>query len=245
VPPTLDCDKVLDDWKSELAKSAANLTSAVCCYAGEDYSTLARVHESVGFTTSLYRTERIARTREIASFAHALDISAVSCHIGFIPADPQEVLYKELVELTRILCDACAEHEQNFVLETGQETATVLLSFIADVDRPNLKVNFDPANMILYGSGDPIEALTLLQQHVLSVHCKDGRSPVPGSGMLGSECALGDGEVDFPAFLRQLKRMNYTGSLTIEREEPNLQQKRADVQTAIVRLKEWKADEGL
>ncbi|RZU39096.1 sugar phosphate isomerase/epimerase family protein [Edaphobacter modestus] len=245
VPPTLDCGKVLDDWKSELAISGVNVTGAVCSYAGEDYSTLARVHESVGFTTSLYRAERIARTREIAAFAHALGIYAVSCHIGFIPADPQEVLYAELVELTRVLCDACAEHKQNFVLETGQEAATVLLSFIADVSRTNLKVNFDPANMILYGSGDPTEALALLQEHVLSVHCKDGQSPVPGSGLLGSECALGDGEVDFPAFLGQLKRMGYTGSLAIEREEPNLQQKLKDIQTAIGRLKEWKADAGL
>jgi sugar phosphate isomerase/epimerase len=113
------------------------------------------------------------------------------------------------------------------------------------VSRNNLKVNFDPANMILYGSGDPIEALTLLREHVLSVHCKDGQSPVPGSGLLGSECALGDGEVDFPAFLGQLKRMGYTGSLAIEREEPNPQQKMKDIRTAVGRLKEWKADAGL
>lgn len=245
VPPAVDCDKVLDDWKVRLTASGVTVTSAVCSYAGEDYSNLERVHESVGFTTFTYRAERIARTREIANFAHALGISAVSCHIGFIPADAQEPLYTELLELTRVLCDACAEHRQDFVLETGQESAAVLLGFIADVDRSNLKVNFDPANMILYGSGDPIEALALLNGHVLSVHCKDGQSPVPGSGLLGSECALGDGEVDFRAFLQQLKRMEYTGSLTIEREEPNLQQKKADVQTAIARLKQWKTEAGL
>ena len=44
-------------------------------------------------------------------------------------------------------------------LETGQETADGLLQFIADVGRDNLFVNFDPANMILYGTGEPIEAL--------------------------------------------------------------------------------------
>jgi len=245
VPPTVDCGKGLDDWKTELAASGVAITSAVCSYAGEDYSNLERVHESVGFTTPNYRTERIARTCEIARFAHELGISAVSCHIGFIPADPRETLYTELLELTRVLCDACAEHGQSFVLETGQESAGVLLGFIADVSRVNLKVNFDPANMILYGSGDPIEALSLLHEHVLSVHCKDGRSPVSGSGFLGSECALGEGEVDFPAFLGQLKRMGYRGSLTIEREEPDLQQKKADIRTAITRLKQWKAEAGL
>lgn len=245
VPPTVDCKKSFEDWKIALAESGVTITSAVCSYAGEDYSDLERVHESVGFTTPKYRAERIARTREIAAFAHGLGISAVSCHIGFIPADSHDPLYTELLDLTRILCDACAEHGQSFVLETGQESAAVLLGFIADVDRSNHKVNFDPANMVLYGSGDPIEALTLLHQHVLSVHCKDGRSPVPGSGLLGSECALGDGEVDFSAFLQQLRRIEYTGLLTIEREEPDLERKKADIRTAIARLKYWKANTGL
>ena len=245
VPPSVDCAKVLSEWKVELPESGVIFTSAVCSYDGEDYSSLERVHESVGFTTPKYRTARMARTREIAEFGHALGIAAVSCHIGFIPADPAEPLYTELLDLTRVLCDTCDAFEQDFVLETGQESAVVLLGFIADVDRPNLKVNFDPANMVLYGSGDPIEALALLQSHVLSVHCKDGRSPVAGNGLLGTECALGDGEVDFPAFLRQLKCMNYRGQLTIEREEQNTAQKKVDIQTAIERLSKWKTDAGI
>jgi sugar phosphate isomerase/epimerase len=244
VPPGVDCDQALSDWKTALAAGDVIFTNAVCSYAGEDYSDLERVHESVGFTTPAYRLERIVRTREVVKFAHALGISAVSCHIGFIPSDLQQPLYTELLELTRVLCDACAEYGQDFVLETGQESAEVLLGFIADVSRSNLKVNFDPANMILYGSGDPIEALTLLQEHVLSVHCKDGRSPVH-SGFLGSECALGDGEVDFRAFLLQLKRMGYKGLLTIEREEPDLEQKKTDIQKAIERLRQWKAEVGI
>jgi sugar phosphate isomerase/epimerase len=244
IPPGVDCDRALPEWKAELPNSGVVVTGAVCSYAGEDYSDLERVHESVGFTTPKYRAERITRTKEVADFAHSLGIGSVSCHIGFVPEDSQAELYRDMVELTRELCDACAGFDQSFVLETGQESAAVLLRFIADVDRPNLKVNFDPANMIFYGSGDPIQALGMLSEHVLSVHCKDGNSPKePGS--LGSECALGDGEVDFPAFLRQLKLMGYTGALTIEREEPNMEQKNADVRTAIERLKSWKADAGL
>jgi L-ribulose-5-phosphate 3-epimerase len=245
VPPSVDGAKALAEWKVELPASGVKFTSAVCCYDGEDYSSLERVHESVGFTTPKYRAERMERTRDIAEFAHALGIAALSCHIGFIPADPAEPLYTELQDLTRVLCDTCATYEQDFVLETGQESAVVLLRFIADVDRLNLKVNFDPANMVLYGSGDPIEALDLLQPHVLSVHCKDGSSPVAGTGLLGTECALGDGEVDFPAFLQQLKRVNYQGQLTIEREEQNPVQKRADIHRAIERLTKWKADAGI
>jgi sugar phosphate isomerase/epimerase len=240
VPPSLDCATAVPDWKAALAASPVVITGAVCSYAGEDYSDLASVHESVGFTTERYRAERIARTKEVSKFARELGVGAVSCHIGFIPADRSEPLYAELVDVTRMLCDAIAANEQNFVLETGQESAKVLLGFLADVGRPNLKVNFDPANMILYGSGDPLQALALLQSHVLSVHCKDGRSPVAGSGMLGQECALGKGEVDFPGFLSLLKQINYNGALTIEREEPNRAQRIADVHIAIERLKLWK-----
>jgi L-ribulose-5-phosphate 3-epimerase len=240
VPPSLDCATAVPDWKAALDGSPVIITSAVCSYAGEDYSDLATVHESVGFTTERYRAERIARTKEVSKFARELGVGAVSCHIGFIPADRSEPLYTELVDVTRVLCDAIAANEQNFVLETGQESAEVLLGFLADVGRPNLKVNFDPANMILYGSGDPLQALALLQSHVLSVHCKDGRSPVAGSGMLGQECALGNGEVDFPGFLSLLKQINYNGALTIEREEPNRAQRIADVHIAIERLKLWK-----
>jgi sugar phosphate isomerase/epimerase len=241
VPPTVDCRKALPEWKAELANSGVVVTGAVCSYAGEDYSNLEQVHESVGFTTPKYRAERIARTKEVADFAHSLGIGSVSCHLGFVPEDSQAELYRDMVKLTRELCNACAGFGQNFVLETGQESAAVLLRFIADVGCPNLKINFDPANMILYGSGDPIEALGLLREHVLSVHCKDGHSPKqPGS--LGSECALGDGKVDFPAFLRQLKQMGYIGALTIEREEPNMEKKNADVLIAIERLRSWKTD---
>ncbi|WP_260706671.1 sugar phosphate isomerase/epimerase family protein [Edaphobacter flagellatus] len=240
IPPSIDCASAVKDWKTTLANSPIVLTSAVCCYEGEDYSNLERVHESVGFTNAKYRPERIARTKEIASFAREFGIRAVSCHIGFIPAASAEPLYAELIDVARDLCDAMAKNGQNFVLETGQESAPVLLQFFADVDRANLKINFDPANLILYGYSDPVQALKLLQQHVVSVHCKDGRSPA-GAGLLGHECALGDGEVDFPAFIRQLKQMNYTGPLTIEREEPNLVQKTADIHTAIQRLEAWKA----
>ncbi|MBS1823073.1 MAG: sugar phosphate isomerase/epimerase [Acidobacteria bacterium] len=241
VPPTLNCASAVVDWKTALSTSPVIVTSAVCSYAGEDYSDLATVHESVGFTTGRYRAERIARTKEVARFAHELGVRAVSCHIGFIPAERSEPLYGELVALTQEICTDLAANGQDFVLETGQESAKVLLGFLADVGKENLKVNFDPANMVLYGSGDPLEALGLLQSHVLSVHCKDGRSPVPGSGLLGKECALGDGEVDFPGFLKTLKGFNYSGVLTIEREEQDPVQRAADIRTAISRLRQWMA----
>ncbi|CAN5505806.1 sugar phosphate isomerase/epimerase [soil metagenome] len=241
IPPEVSCDTAVDAWAAALKSSQVAITSAVCSYQGEDYSDLATVHKTVGFTTPELRADRIARTQAVSDFAHALGIGAVSCHIGFIPSDSSEALYTELCELTQGLCDYCGRHGQNFVLETGQESAEVLLGFIRDVARTNLKVNFDPANMIMYDSGDPLAALDILSPHVVSVHCKDATSPVAGSGLLGSECRLGDGKVDFPAFLAKLKAIQYRGLLAIEREEQNLAARTADVHTAVARLKQWQA----
>jgi L-ribulose-5-phosphate 3-epimerase len=238
VPPSLDVATALPAWNSALSSGDVYFSSAVCAYEGEDYADLERVHQTVGFTAPGYAAARIARTREVSNFAAGLGLKALSCHIGFIPEDRSNPIYDDLLGIARELCDACAANGQDFVLETGQESAKTLLQFLADVERPNLKVNFDPANMILYGSGDPIEALGMLKEHVLSVHCKDGVSPA-GPGQLGKEVALGDGEVDFPGFLKALKQMNYTGLLTIEREEPDAAQRAADIRTGIERLQVW------
>ena len=244
IPPAVDCTAAVAEWKTALATSSIAITSAVACYEGEDYSTLAKVHDTVGFTSPRYRAERIARTKEIATFASAFGITAVSCHIGFIPEDRSEQLYADMIAVAREICDALASAGQSFVLETGQESSEVLLQFIADVDRPNLKINFDPANLVIYGLDDPLQALSVLRQHVVSIHCKDSVPPA-APGQMGHEVRLGDGAVDFPGFLKLLKEIGYTGPLTIEREEPNKEVKIADVHTAISRLKNWKAEVGL
>jgi L-ribulose-5-phosphate 3-epimerase len=242
VPPDLRCDVVLDDWVNGLSESQVSITSAVCCYMGEDYANLETIHKTVGFTTESLRLDRIARTKEVSEFARAIEIPALSCHIGFIPSNTDETLYKDLCDLTKLLCDYCGNNGQNFVLETGQESADVLLSFIHNVNRQNLRVNFDPANMIMYKSGDPLAALEIVSAHVSSVHCKDAYSPVAGTGRLGEECTLGDGEVDFPSFLQKLKKLDYRGALSIEREELNIEKRIADIKTGILRLKGWKAN---
>jgi sugar phosphate isomerase/epimerase len=135
------------------------------------------------------------------------------------------------------ICEHQSAHGQNFTLETGQETADALLAFIGDVGRSNLKINFDPANLILYGMGDPVSALHTVSTHVTSVHCKDGVSP-DRSGSLGKECRLGSGEVDYPAFLGALKQLGYTGILSIEREEPDASRRDEDIRHAVSFLRD-------
>ncbi|HAD60049.1 MAG TPA: Fe-S cluster assembly protein HesB, partial [Planctomycetaceae bacterium] len=128
---------------------------------------------------------------------------------------------------------------------TGQETADHLLHFIADVERDNLYINFDPANMILYGTGEPIEALRKVGKHVRSIHCKDATwAAEDRRGQdWGAEVALGDGDVGMEDYLRTLHELGYDGPLTIEREIPEdpVQQK-ADIGKAVSLLEELRTN---
>jgi len=177
------------------------------------------VQRTVGFIPEVTREVREQRMMEVSDFASQLGIRSVATHVGFVPEEANHPDYLAVREMVRRLCDFAASHQQTFALETGQERAEVLREFLLDVNRRNLGINFDPANMILYGTGDPIESLAVVGQHVLSVHCKDGDWPPAGvPGALGEEKPLGKGSVDLKAFLAGLKKIGYKGPLTIERE---------------------------
>ncbi len=225
-------------WDDALRAARFTPVTAVCAYTGEDYADIPTVQRTVGLVPEATRTERVARTKAVADVAKQLGIDSVACHIGFVPEDPNEGLYAQIRDVARDICDHCAKNGQNFTLETGQEPAHVLLQFIDDVARPNLKINFDPGNMILYGTGDPIEALGVLAKHVVSVHCKDGDWPPRDKPeALGTERALGEGSVGVEAFIHKVKEVGYRGVLAIEREEPNQDVRNADIRKAVKLLK--------
>jgi sugar phosphate isomerase/epimerase len=238
-PGELDLRGKAEAWEAALRDEDFTVVTAVCSYRGEDYADIPTVQRTVGLVPGNTRAQRIERTKQVAAVAAKLGISSVACHIGFVPHETKNPLYGEILNVAREICDYCAPLHQSFTLETGQEPAEVLLRFIADVDRPNLKINFDPANMILYGTGDPIDALRALGKHVVSVHCKDGDWPPKGeSDALGKERALGQGSVDFPRFIATLKDIGYTGILSLEREELDATQRAADIRTGLMLLKE-------
>ena len=135
--------------------------------------------------------------------------------------------------MVRRICDHAASHGQTFALETGQESAEVLLRFLEDTGRGNLKINFDPANMILYGSGDPIAAFEALAPYVVSVHAKDGDPPPAFPGKLGTERPLGEGSVGIPHFIAALKRAGYTGTVNVEREKSDQRRRMEDIRNAV------------
>ncbi len=222
------------DWLDVLRAERFGLATVVCSYTGEDYSDVPAVLNTVGFLPPSTRIERVARTKYVADFASQLSVESVACHIGFVPEDPADSNYGQMVTVVRDICDHCAFLNQTFALETGQEPAAVLKRFIHDVERSNLRINFDPANLILYGTGDPLEALDVLGPYIVSVHCKDGEYPPRGlPNALGKETALGEGSVNVPEFIRKLKQLGYRGILSIEREEPDPVVREADIRKAI------------
>ena len=219
----------LDELKKVIEESGVEITAVFCGFEGESYADIPTVRQTVGLVPNATRARRVEETKEIINFARAIGVNNVAAHIGFIPEDRSDPDYQELVAVLQDICDHAAGPDKgagsglDFSLETGQETAEVLLQFIQDVSRNNLKVNFDPANMILYGSGEPIAALKLLGKYVVGVHCKDGKWPTE-EGQLGHETPLGQGDVGMDRFIATLKEIGYTGPLTIEREISGEQQ---------------------
>jgi sugar phosphate isomerase/epimerase len=197
------------------------LTAVFGGFDGESYASIPITNQTVGLVPLATRAVRSAEMKEIADFAKLLKCNVVALHLGFIPhAGAGDVAYDGIIDVTRDLCDHCAANGQNLHLETGQETADGLLQFLADVSRGNLFVNFDPANMILYGTGEPIAALKKIGRHVRSVHCKDAKWAKRPAEEWGEEVPLGQGQVGMKEYLSTLKEIGYDGPLTIEREIP-------------------------
>lgn len=228
----------IGDWRSALESEYFTLVTCFAAYNGEDYADIPTVQRTVGFIPPATRAEREARTIELSDFAAAIGVNSIACHIGYVPENKSDADYIAVREMVRRICNHAARNGQSFALETGQEPAPVLLEFIHDVGRANLKINFDPANMILYGTGDPIEALGVLREHVTSVHAKDGDWPPSGVvGALGTEQPLGKGAVGMPRFIAKLKEIGYTNPVNIEREVPDHAQRLADIRAGVELLR--------
>jgi L-ribulose-5-phosphate 3-epimerase len=228
-----------DAFLKKIADYGIKLTCVFGGFEGESYADIPTVARTVGLVPPATRAARTKELKEISDFAKLLGSSAVGLHIGFVPHDRSLPLYKEVVAVAQDVCDHCARHGQTLHLETGQETADDLLAFIQDVKRPNLFINFDPANMILYGTGEPIAALKKVGRYVKSIHCKDGKWAANPGKEWGQEVPLGDGDVGMENYLRTLKEIGYDGPLTIEREIPQEpERQKAEIGRAINLLRE-------
>jgi sugar phosphate isomerase/epimerase len=192
---------------------------------GEDYSTLESIRLTGGITADATWEGNWKNIQVTAALAHKLGLKLVTFHAGFLPHDEQDPNYAKLKQRLIQVVDAF----QVRGIALGQETADVLRDFLKKLNRPNLGVNFDPANMILYDKGNPIEALRTLGPWIRQVHIKDAaRTTTPGTW--GDEVVAGMGEVDWPAFFATLKDIGFTGDLCIEREAG--MQRVEDIRTA-------------
>ncbi len=172
---------------------------------------------TIGLVPRDTRAARIAHLKKTSDFAKQCGIPAVQTHCGFIPENPNDPLYKEVVTAMREVAEYCKRNGQNFRYETGQETPITLVRAIRDVGLDNQGVNFDLANLILYGKANPVDAIETLAPYVQGIHAKDGLFPT-NAHQLGEEVPIGKGRVDFPLIIARLKQLQYGGAVTIERE---------------------------
>jgi sugar phosphate isomerase/epimerase len=178
---------------------------------------------TIGLVPRETRAARIAHIKKASDFAKQCGIPAVQTHCGFIPENPNDPVYKETVAAMREVAAYCKRNGQNFRYETGQETPITLVRAIQDVGMDNQGVNFDLANLILYGKANPTDAIELLGPYVQGIHAKDGMWPT-NPKELGQEVPIGKGKVDFPRIITRLRELNYRGAVTIEREISGPQQ---------------------
>lgn len=205
------------DAMPEAARAAGlQMTGAMLGFPGEDYTTPETIKQTGGFGDPGTRTERLERLDWALDRCRALGVDDLMLHAGFLP-EPSDPARRPFLDTLGRAAAAAAAKGVTLAFETGQETADLLRRTLDDLACSNLRVNFDPANMLLYDMGDPIRAVEILGPDIRSVHCKDARRP-KNPGEWGEEVPLGEGEVGMERFVQALRKVGYEGPLVIERE---------------------------
>ncbi len=221
--PALYTEQVAESVKAMLAKYDVHISTFWCGWSGPAVWNFYEGQKTLGLVPKQYRAQREQDLIRGSDFGAMLGVAQIATHAGFLPEDPNSPVYAEVVEVLRRIVAHCKQNGQYFLFETGQETPTTLLRTIQDIGYDNLGVNLDPANLILYGKANPVDALDTIGKYVRDIHAKDGCYPTDGRE-LGRETALGEGQVNFPALIAKLRAMGYDGPITIEREISGEQQ---------------------
>lgn len=217
-------------------KAGMSLVSGTFGCMGEDYSNMESIRRTGGIVPDSTWPENWKNIQATADLAREMGLKLVSFHAGFLPHDEKEPAYRKLLDRLRLVADLFAAKGIDLALETGQESAAILKYFLEKLERSNVGVNFDPANMILYENDNPIEALRILGPWLKQCHMKDAiRTRVPGTW--GEEVVLGTGEVNWRDFFSTLEALSFRGYLAIEREAG--QQRVEDVRAARLFLEKF------
>lgn len=225
-----------DDLPSAARASGLRMSGAMLGFPGEDYTTPQSIQRTGGFGDPATRSERLERLDWALDRALALGVTDLMLHAGFLP-DVGDPTRSEMLDTLARAGDAAWRKGVTLAFETGQETAHLLRRTLDELKSPAIKVNFDPANMLLYDMGDPIEAVKILGPDIRSVHVKDARRPKV-KGTWGEEVPLGEGEVGIPQFLQALKAVGYRGPLVVEREVGDQEARLRDVAHGLALLRE-------
>lgn len=215
--PLRESPTVWGEAVAVLQCSGLTVISGMFGCVGEDYTTLETIRRTGGIAPDATWKQNLNNIQATAALAARLGLKLVTFHAGFLPHDEHDPALTKMLERLGIVADQFQARGLVLGLETGQETAPALRRVLERLARSNVGVNFDPANMILYDKGDPIEAVHILGPWIRQVHIKDARrTTVPGTW--GTEVVVGTGEVDWPAFLAALREQSFGGDLVIERE---------------------------
>ncbi len=225
------------DRLPEVARAAGfRMTGAMLGFPGEDYTTPQTIQKTGGFGNPATRDERLERFQWALDRTRALGLTDLMLHAGFIP-EPRDPDRKPFLDTLACVSDLARAKGVTVAFETGQETADLLRRTLDELRCPNLKVNFDPANMLLYDKGDPLRAVEILGPDIRSVHIKDANRPTT-PGAWGEEVPLGRGQVNIRQFVKTLQKAGYRGPLCIEREVGDQEGRLADVAHGIAYLRE-------
>ena len=223
--PALATPKVARALKKRSTDAGVRLTAIWGGYSGPREWNFTRGPVTLGLIPPEYRETRVRELCKWADFAAEAGAPAVITHCGFLPENLTDPSFEPVAVAIQTVAEHCRGLGLGFWFETGQETPVVLLRFIQEIGLDNLGINLDPANLVMYGKGNPIDALSVFGKYVRAIHAKDGRPPSDGL-RLGPEVKVGTGFVRYPEFIPALLGCGFEGDLTIEREISGEEQNR-------------------
>lgn len=218
-------DENAEKVKNAVAKTGMEISGLWAGWSGPAVWDFQDGPETLGLVPKAFRGIRLLDLYKASDFAEKINVTDIITHVGYIPETPNHEDFYGTVSVLRALARRMKAKGQYFLFETGQETPVTLLRTIEAIGTDNLAINFDSANLILYGKANSIDAAKMLGKYIRNTHVKDGLYPVNGTD-LGVEVAPGEGEVNYPELIKVLKSIGYTGCLTIEREIHGDQQKK-------------------
>lgn len=208
-----NADKLL-----KMTDGKLKITSVWCGWSGPQIWNFIDGPDTLGLVPTGYRGIRLKELKTGADFANKLGVHDMATHVGFVPEQPCYSEYRGVVSVVKDIAKYCKQRDLHFNFETGQETPVTLMRLFSDVGEDNLGINLDPANLIMYGRGNPIDALDIYGDKIRGIHVKDGDYPKEDFHRLGKERVVGEGSVNFPVFLPKLLDGGYEGDLYIEHE---------------------------